>query len=294
MKNFLIKIISILVFSLIIILFIEILFRGIPNNYSIKFSDLDNNQIEKLEGIYFGSSHTLMGINPEYSKIKSFNLANISQTIDVDNEIFEKKLESFKKLKTVFVELSYFSLGSRIDEGIASWRNSIYDYYLRDYPLVLLSSFPSPLTSFKSILSYYILKKPLKINSFGHQVIEEGIKDENSLKQDATTASLRHFNDSDGRNKEVYIEFIRLLRSHDISVVVHIPPVTKEYKEVFDDNQRVFVENFLEELKNKFEGIDILDNSSLFENRYDLFSDSDHLNTKGANEYTKFLNKHFD
>ena len=291
MRNFLIRVIQILSFTFIILLSIEILFREIPNSYSIKILDLEYKQVDKLEGIYFGSSHSFLGINPEYSKINSINLANVSQSIDLDKEIFDRKINYFKNLKTVFIEISYFSLGSRTEEGMESWRKNIYDYYLRNNPYILLSRFPSPKTSIKSIIKYYIRGKTVDINSYGHQIRYEKITNNNLLKQDSKIASLRHFNELSGRNKIIYFEFINLLLSNDISVVVHVPPVTKDYKEVFDINQRIFVESFLSDLRNRFDRINVLDNSSLFVDRYDLFYDSDHLNSKGAEEYTKFLNR---
>lgn len=293
MRKFVLKVIIVLLPSITLMISIEYAFRDTPNNYKLKFSEFTKNQKDNISCLYFGSSHSLFGINPKFSKTSSFNLANTSQTIDYDLKIYEKKCQDLNSLSTVFIELSYFSLGYRLENGSESWRKNIYDHYLDNNQLIFLSIYPNLVTNVKSIINYHFSAiEPQKTNIFGYQ--SNGIKERtiDFFINDSKKATNRHLNENNEVNKKFYTEFIRKLLLKKIRVVVHTPPLTSFYKNFFDIKQRVLVESFLNELKQEYKEIIVIDNSELFNERLDLFHDSDHLNSKGAEIYTKHLNEY--
>lgn len=99
-----------LVFSLpVIVLLIafEFSLRHIPNDYAYKRHYLDTKSNE-VEVLYLGSSHIYYGINPEYSKFKTFNAAHISQSLNYDLAIFEKYKNNWSNLKCIVIPVDYF------------------------------------------------------------------------------------------------------------------------------------------------------------------------------------------
>ena len=76
------------IFPIIItLIIIEFIFRTVPNQYSNKFNYVKNNELKGIGILYFGSSYTLRGINPNKSKYGGYNLANVNQSIDLDYKI---------------------------------------------------------------------------------------------------------------------------------------------------------------------------------------------------------------
>ena len=70
---------------------LELLIRNIPNDYKLKKSYLDENS-NKIENIFLGSSHTYYGIRPEIIIGNSFNASHISQGIYCDYRILKKSI----------------------------------------------------------------------------------------------------------------------------------------------------------------------------------------------------------
>lgn len=108
MKKFLLQLIFFMLPIIISWLLIELLYRDIPNNYSIKHRGVSFNS--NTEVIILGNSHSFYGLNPDYLSKSAYNLSNISQGLQIDEVLLYKHLEKFKKLKTVIFTVDYFTL----------------------------------------------------------------------------------------------------------------------------------------------------------------------------------------
>ena len=75
---------------IVILVSLELLFRGIPNEYTFKkdYLDLHSNEIETL---ILGNSHNYYGLNPAYfNDYNTFNAAFTVQRTYFDLEILKK------------------------------------------------------------------------------------------------------------------------------------------------------------------------------------------------------------
>lgn len=125
MKKFLLKSIFFLIPLLLFFYFMEYNLGKISNSYSFKKYYFEK-QLNTIEILILGSSHTVHGINPEYLKHKAFNLSSTSQTIYYDKQLTLKYLDRMPHLKYVIIPISYFSLGARLSDGIERWRGYYY------------------------------------------------------------------------------------------------------------------------------------------------------------------------
>ena len=107
MKKFILKTIFFLLPILVLAVIMEISLRAIPNDYKQKRNYMDSHS-DEIEVLVLGSSHSLYGINPKYFSQKTYNMAYVSQSLDLDYKILEKYYNRFKNLKTIIVDISYF------------------------------------------------------------------------------------------------------------------------------------------------------------------------------------------
>ena len=106
----------------------EVALRAIPNDYKQKRSYMDSH-LDEIEVLVLGSSHSLYGINPKYFSQKTYNMAYVSQSLDLDYKILEKYGNEFKNLNVIIVDISYFSLYSTLETGPEPWRAKNYNIY---------------------------------------------------------------------------------------------------------------------------------------------------------------------
>lgn len=128
MKKFLFHVSKIIIPIVLFFLVLEIAIRNIPNDYQLKKEYLDKNAAE-INTLILGSSHTFYGINPEYFSKKTFNAAYVSQSLDLDYEILNAYESKLKKLKTVIIPISYFSLFETLETDLEKWRIKNYVIY---------------------------------------------------------------------------------------------------------------------------------------------------------------------
>ena len=81
----------------------------IPNTYNTKRKYFEK-QLDSIEVLTLGASTILRGVNPKYFSYKGFNLANVNQTLDVNEILTEKYLLQMKKLKMVILDIDYVTL----------------------------------------------------------------------------------------------------------------------------------------------------------------------------------------
>ena len=111
----------------------EFLLRNIPNDYTYKRNYLDNNAKE-IEVLYLGNSHILYGINPVFSKYKSFNCAHGSQSLNYDFAILNKYKKQWKKLKLIVVPVTLVTAG--VSKVMMAPENAL----LTVHPLLLVTT----------------------------------------------------------------------------------------------------------------------------------------------------------
>lgn len=102
-----------------------------PNSYRIKNDELLK-QKDRVTCLIMGSSQSYWALNPDFLQIKAFNLANVSQSIDVDIALANLWISRLPRLACIVIPVSYFSLRTRMQDSNESWR--MY-FYLHEYGL---------------------------------------------------------------------------------------------------------------------------------------------------------------
>lgn len=83
-------------------------------------------QLDSVEILVLGSSQSFYGINPVCFSKRCFNLANVSQTLYYDRRLTQLYLQQLPQLKTVIINIAYFSFFYQLYDIKEKWRD---DYY---------------------------------------------------------------------------------------------------------------------------------------------------------------------
>jgi len=287
MKYFIRKTILFLFPLAILPLLMELLLRNIPNDYNYKKEYLMNNS-NNITKLFLGSSHTYYGINPDFISGNSFNASHISQSIDLDYQIIKKYENNWNELKYIIIPIDYFTLFSRLSNGIEYWRIKNYNLY---YDMHLSNSLSdnSELMSvslklnLRRIISYYFLNKTAITCSklgFGNNY-----KKSNDLVKTGKTAALRHTkNDLSKLNESLKIlkEIIDFASKNNIEIIFYTSPAYNTYVSNLDKNQLNLTINTITELavnNSNCNYFNLLNDTHFYS---DDFRDADHLNPEGA------------
>ncbi len=136
MKRLYKKIILFLLPVLLVWALTEVFYRTADTNYTSKAENVVKGYPD-TELLVFGDSHTLYGINPSHFEMKTFNIANVSQSLYFDELLLRKHLKEHKKLKAVLLNVSYFTLSRKDNEHEDVWRKYFYEYQMdMEVPIV--------------------------------------------------------------------------------------------------------------------------------------------------------------
>ena len=126
MRQYLIKVLLTTVPLILALIVYEYSLRkqSLPNIYSFK------NQLiqSKYEGIVLGNSHALRGVLAEDLNRKCINLANVSQSIDIDI-VWIKEAIKINKLNFVVLSVSIPTLLKTLSKSKENWRIKNYNIY---------------------------------------------------------------------------------------------------------------------------------------------------------------------
>jgi hypothetical protein len=111
MKKFFLKLLCLLVPLLLFFIYLEFNLGKIPNSYSFKRECLEK-RLDSIEVLVLGSSQVTYGINPNYFKLKGFNLSNISQSLYYDTRLTLKYVDKIR-VKQYFWGFDILSINFR-------------------------------------------------------------------------------------------------------------------------------------------------------------------------------------
>ena len=274
----------------------EILLRKIPNDYSFKSNHL-NIHSDTIETLILGSSHAFYGINPEYITSKSFNAANISQSLNYDWEILKKYDGKWGNLKCIVVPVDYFSLFSRLETGVESWRVKNYIIYFGMHTSNKIADhtelFSNKLSiNLSRLYSYYFHKKSnITCSDLGW-----GTNYNSSNKKDLTetgkSAAKRHTKKDEKyytENLNILTSIIEFAKKRNIKILLVTFPAYHTYTENLNHYQLNRTINTIYQLNKTYSNISYY--NLLYDTTYTEtdFYDADHLNEIGAKKFTKAL-----
>jgi hypothetical protein len=300
MKQFIRKFI---LFMLPISMFVsgsEYAIRHVPNDYSYKNEYLAKHA-QNIEILVLGSSHSFFGINPEYFSRPAFNAAYVSQSLTYDEFIYEKYKDQMRKLKTIVLPISYFSLFTNLEESIEHWRVKNYTiYYHCQYHTDLenstefLSTTPTKL--FTGIKKYLTGGSYISETTSGFGIDYSNVPQSDLVATGASAAerhTAKNFNLL-GENIQILNKLIDLSSEKGVKVILYTPPARKQYIDHLDANQlsamKTAISHVLQDHSN-VEYYDLMRDDRFVDSD---FHDADHLNGVGAKKLTEILDRVFN
>jgi len=299
MKGFYKKLVMFLVPVLLVWLSSEVFYRSVENNYTFKTERIAS-EYEEIETLVLGNSHAFFGINPDYISSRTFNLANVSQSLYFDQLLLERHIDSLPKLKTVVLNISYFSLSLADDSGEDKWRKYFYQQQMkvdvpsisvfdpRQYSLALSRRFNPTVGLFREYFDNGTVVSSYN-NGYGMQDSTNIVKDkvaiskiiakkheDNSLDFEVNTARLK--------------QMISLCNKREVEVILIQMPVYKTYFDLLNSEKKEKISQTLSRLEANNPNVRYYNFSQnpIFVDR-DL-RDADHLTNAGAVKFSKLLN----
>lgn len=296
MKKFLFHLLKIILPILFFFLVLEIAIRKIPNDYQLKKAYLDENAAE-INTLILGSSHTFYGINPEYFSKKTFNAAYVSQSLDLDYEILKKYNSELKKLKTIVIPISYFSLFETLESDVEKWRIKNYVmYYGIENNYQFTANFETLNNDIKEnvkkTIKHYILNTSFITTSNLGWGTNFNSKNKKQLKGEVTAKkhTAKNF-DLYKENLNTLHKIITLCKKNNAKVIFITTPTHESYYRNLNKMQLEKTTKTILDLVNKNSNCVYLNllNSESFSS--EDFYDADHLNEMGAKKLSLYLNK---
>lgn len=277
----------------IIILYItmEMVLGAMNFPEAVKNTYIENNA-DKIEILFLGSSQVERAINPEYISRPSINLANSSQTLFENLILLKFFRPKLSNLNLIVLEISHdllerdkSNVSPMIDHknlrffGVNTFGTSskIQDYFL----------FHTNPKYFSSKLENFLFNKSKEqLNKYGFDenkfdglysrtdyILIENIKNEQNY----------------AKNIEYLNELIKYCKEENLQILIYHPPTHAPYNSLRSPELICKWKSLLHVLNQNHPSIQcfIDDNNSLFTRKY--FDDANHLNPLGAEKATTIL-----
>lgn len=284
-----------------VFLILEIILHNKPNSFNQKAKFLNEN-IENIEVLFLGSSHTQDGINPAYMTLKSANLGYGNQDYQMDSALISNYIEKMPNLKYVISEVDYIDFYKKREPDYFRypWYEKYYGFKLGNYPIYKKwSLYLSNPDFFNNYIKNGLFNEQY-INVYGFR--DEEAKDKfydlkyDSLKINKNEKFALEEIPFDSISKERYnanvsrLDFIESLakKRRIIYIRVSFPMYKKYYEELGDSKSYKTWKDYLNKEKSKGKIVwDFEKNREFYVNE---FSNPSHLNNKGAKKLTQFIN----
>jgi hypothetical protein len=278
---------------------LEVFYRQVPNNYSYKDQQLQK-VAPDVQTLVMGDSHAFYGINPVYFKDPTFNLSNISQSLLTDELLLEKHIANLPALKTVFINISYFTLSAKDNALESNWRKYFYHHNMgitapsisfwnpQRYSMALIQRFDKSMDLVQKYHNNYTIVNATPLG-YGMQDASDIVKDKEAIsivianKHEDNSLYFKH-------NTARLQRIIALCKKYEVAVVLLEMPVYPAYYNLLDTEKKEKIKSNLNNLSGVDDTVFYLDLSTnpLFEEP-DL-RDADHLTNSGAKKCSEYLN----
>lgn len=276
----------------------ECLLRSVPNPYKYKYEWMQENA-KNVELLVFGSSHTFYGIRPEFFCCKAFNLANVSQGLEMDLYLLEYWSDKYEHLNTIILPISYSTcFGKGLQYGKESYRCRYYTIYMDCHiyrglkNCFELSDYRTAKEKWKKVCGNNV---DLGYDEYGYGTTSclsrKSIERWNNGSEAAEAVERHRAKSWDnitmnyGRMKVI----AEWCEEHEVRLVLITTPCWKSYYGNLNDCQLKKMYGLIRDLQTEY-GIEYYD--FLKDSRFDEddFYDSNHLSEYGAEKFTKILN----
>ncbi len=304
-KLFFIKAAAFLLPLLIAAGFVELRLRAAPSSYAFKRRLID--QVgSKARVLVFGTSHAYYDFNPEVFSMPGFNLANTSQSLVLDQQIFVRFLPNFTDLKIVVLNLSYFSFEYRLYGNNDDYREFLYRRHFN------IPGDGGPASQFNirdfSLLAAFSIDmiRDILFHGFGQNLARE-VNRTGWFDSSHSSYATAPISEAAGKGRADYHTstlkpelteeniaaigaIIALAKSRNIQVVLAQAPAFETYTRHLDPAAEVRFHNNIHRLQTMF-GLAFYD--YLRDPRFQMedFYNNDHLNSSGASKFSKIFDQ---
>ena len=269
------------------------------NSYATKKYWVEQ-QLESVETLILGSSESFNGIDPSFFTTKTYNLANVSQTLYYDKEITLKYLPKMPHLKNVVINISYFSFFYQLEDIKEKWRCNFYQKYFG----IASSNKKTNNLNNNTFLGVYELKHSLELafnkfvdsnattilkNGYQPKFTQEIINDSSGLAR----IQVHNSENFKGRRKEIENElenFVQVLQQKNIKIIFVSTPVFSTYSKFCDKNIIEQNKKYINYLCTKYQ-CSYLNYFTDTGFTKDDFFDNDHLKDNGAKKLSTKINE---
>lgn len=268
----------------------EVCLRQIPNNYKYKNDLLDST----YEGIILGNSHAYRGFIAKNMSYPCINLANVSQSIDLDLKWFNEAIQH-NDLRFVVLTVGFPTLFKTLNESEENWRIKDYNLYTNlrlDYKLSHNFEFLNNLQkdNLNNLWNYALYPNHFKVTCLKKGSYPLNLTMEN-FEEDAVKSVNRHFESGlklFEKNQKILGSIVSTALQHNIEVFILTPPMHKTYRDLVKTEYSEKLFNTVNVLaKNK--NVHYLNYYNDLSFTSNMYKDSNHVNTKGAVFLTKKL-----
>lgn len=298
MKRFLIQILIFSVLTAAVFAMGEVLVRRVENPYSLKARYLATHA-DGIATLVLGHSQNYYGIDPAGLSDSTFNMAAVSQTLELDRDVLEHYAPAMQNLRHVIVPMTYTSLyDPPIEKTTEWWRATNYDIYyaLHRHPLLSRYSaevFHMPTYAGKLATYFGLRESKMRPDSLGHGTEFALSAKYAEWRNSGLNTARRHTEECDIGRVAANLKHLQAIdsicRSHGARFVLVTPPLWHGYRENIDT---VLWQNTVKIMRQWCAAREVvwLDYSAspLFED--DDFYDADHLTSdRGAAKFTRML-----
>jgi len=269
---------------------------SVPNGYSAKRERVDHT-ILTTKVLITGSSHSFYGIKARDLNPDAFNLAYISQDLFYDTRLLLRYAPRAPNLKLVVIPISYFSLESKLEDTIESWRCPFYHIFF-GFPVVE----PLDVKNYSLIALYGASETQSlvfsKFRSPNTELIDvdggppEGLQKIGNSDLSSETTLARHnasMRPSLIQENVSYLdEAIQALQSRGVAVVFITTPVYKSYYLHLEPTAYTRMQDTIRAIsrQNGIQYHNFMEDSRFGETD---FWDCDHLDAAGMAKFTEIL-----
>lgn len=263
------------------------------NHIKAKLISLNSDK-DKIEVLATGISYMANAIDEKKLCKKGGNIAYPSQDLYYDYNIVKYMLKDYKKVKYVLIGLSYYSF--QYDMSLSSMKGNVILYYDIIHKEHNFCELTKLLEERKQLVN--IGDNIFKLSKANVPIIEWNVinsqrvtlLDDDNGKRQALNDGNKNYPETVKENKKIFIDFLKLLKKNNIKPIVIVCPTSKYYSKYFPQKLKDEFYNIIKNIRQRheFQFLDYFDSEMFYEEE---FYDVSHLNSKGAEKFTKMLNE---
>jgi len=306
MKRFILKTLLLLLPITVLAVSMEYLLQHIPNDYVYKKNYLDKHSKE-IEILILGGSDVYYGINPVYFPQKAFNASHVSQSLDMDFEIFSKYQNNFSNLQVIILSISGVRMWGKLEKAPDSWRMKNYALYygfktksLKDHSELLNNTL---LNNFRRLYEYYFEKKEgVYWSKLGWGTSYRSLGSMQYLEETGKITALGHtvnINSEDSKNvfaenMQILKEFIDFCNHKNVKLIILTTPTYHSYFENLSKEHLNKMDKTMNDFVSKYHNCYYLNWNEDPDFTKEDFHDANHLDEAGAKKLSLKLTSIID